>query len=476
MKSTCTRRDFLAGLSASAAALTLAPHLLADELKDQRPNVLLITADDMDYYSLGVLGCKVPDVTPNMNALAAQGMRFEHAHVTSAICQPCRSVLMTGRYPHRNGAQGFEPINPDVPTLQESLQAAGYMNGIMAKTEHLMPRSKFCWDSVMGAVKLGAGRNPDLYYEQAKTFFEQAKTAGKPFFLMANSQDPHRPYPDSDKDEARGLPKASRCYTADEIEVPGFLPQDVPDIKKEIAQYFTAVHRCDEAVGQVLRALKETGLEDDTLVMFLSDNGISTPFAKTNCYEYSTRTPLIVRWPGKVKAGKINKNDFVSGIDFMPTVLDAVGAKSVDGLDGRSFVPLLSGKKQKGRDKVFTFITKTAAKNEFPMRSVRTKNFSYIYNAWPDGKKVFVNEAQSGLTFKAMQSADGSVAERANFFLYRVPEELYNLKDDPYEMKNLIGDPERKGTIDKMRAEMLKMMTSTGDPLLDAFKKQIGKS
>jgi len=116
-----------------------------------RVNVLLITADDMNYDSPGVTGCKVPDVTPNIDRLASEGMRFEHAHINIAVCQPARSVLMTGRYPHRNGAKGFEPIRSDVPTLQESLRAAGYLNGIMAKVGHLAPIEKFCWDTVVPA-------------------------------------------------------------------------------------------------------------------------------------------------------------------------------------------------------------------------------------------------------------------------------------------------------------------------------------
>ena len=476
MNNKCTRRDFLAGLGAASMGLALSPRIFAE---DQKPNVLFITADDMDYASLGVTGCKTSDITPNIDALAARGMRFEHAHVTSAICQPCRSVLMTGRYPHRNGAMGFGPINADTPTLEESLRAAGYMNGIMAKVGHLAPQPKFCWDTVIDAKVLRQGRDPQLFYKYAKEFFEKAKSEGKPFFLMANSQDPHRPFPGSEGEKAntkKDFPEVSRTYKADDITVPPFLPDGIPDIKTEIAQYFTAVHRCDEAVGQVLRALKESGMEENTLVMFISDNGISMPYAKTNCYLASTHTPLIVRWPGKIKAGSINRHDLVSGIDFMPTILEALGQKSVSGMDGRSFVPLLEGKSQDGRDKAFTFINETSAGNEYPMRCVRTEKLSYIYNAWPDGNTVFKNEPQSGLTFKAMQAAgktDSKIAERVKFFLYRTREELYDLEADPVELHNLAADEKHKPEIEKMRAELLQMMISTKDPLLEKFKEQV---
>ena len=475
MDNRCTRRDFLAGLGAAGMGLALLPHAFAE---GKKPNVLFITADDMNYDSLGVTGCKVPDISPNIDRLAAQGMRFEQAHVTAAICQPSRSVLMTGRYPHRNGAMGFEPISVDTPTLEESLRAAGYMNGIMAKVGHLAPQPKFCWDTVVDAKVLRQGKDPQQFYKYSKEFFEKAKSEGKPFFLMANSQDPHRPFPGSQQEEGAGkdFPEVRRTYKPEEITVPPILPDGIPDIRTEIAQYFTAVHRCDETVGQILRALKESGMEENTVVIFISDNGISMPYAKTNCYLYSTRTPLIVRWPGRVKPGTISRHDLVSGIDFMPTILEACGVEQVKGMDGRSFVPLLEGRSQDGRDKAFTFINETSAGNEYPMRCVRTEKLSYIYNAWPDGKTVFKNEPQAGLTFKAMQAAgqkDPKIAERVKFFLYRTREEFYDLKADPYEQKNLATEVKYKPQIEKMRAELLQMMTATKDPLLPKFKEQI---
>ncbi|MDO8588805.1 MAG: sulfatase [Armatimonadota bacterium] len=469
-----TRRGFLAQLGVSAAGLAFAPYVLAEREDRKRPNVLLITADDLNWDSLGVTGCAIPGVTPNIDGLAAQGMRFERAYVTSAVCQPSRSAIMTGRYPHRNGAIGFNDINTDVPTLTESLRTAGYTNGIMAKVAHLTPQSKFCWDTVVPPAQLGDGRDPDAYYKFSKRFFEQAKSADKPFFLMANSQDPHRPFPDVETDKAQGR-RVSRYYKPEEAQVPRFLPQNVPGLRAEVAQYFTAVHRCDETVGQVLRALKETGAEENTIVIFLSDNGMAFPFAKTNCYETSNRTPLIVRWPGRVKPS-VNHDDYVSGIDLMPTLLDAIGLPMVRGMDGTSFVPLLERRKQAGRDHVFTFFSTTSAKMDFPMRCVRNERHSFIYNTWSDGKKEFRNESRGSASFRAMQAAaksDDKLAKEIEFYLHRVPEEFYDLKSDPYEKNNLIDAPEHKDVITKMRAQMLDMMVSTKDLLLEGFRKRL---
>ncbi len=442
-------------------------------------NILLITADDMNYDALGVTGSRTPDITPNLDHLASQSMRFTHAHVTIAVCQPSRSVLMTGRYPSRNGALGFEPIHPSVPTLQESLRRAGYLNGILGKTSHLQPENKFCWDMLVGEQDLGRGRDPNRYYEASKRFFQRARTERRPFFLMANSHDPHRPFAGSDiekagrpRDRRRGIeapwPPASRYYRPDEVPVPPFLP-DLPDIRKEVAQYYSSVHRCDETVGLILQALRESGAEESTLVMFLSDNGMAFPFAKTNCYLTSTRTPWMVRWPGRVKPATVEDRHFISGIDFMPTILEAAGLPQVAGLDGRSFVPVLDGKPQDGRDRVFTVFHRTSGRQDFPMRCLQDRRFGYILNSWSDGQRVFKNESQSGLTFAAMQEAaktDEKIAARVRLFLNRVPEEFYDFAADPAALHNLIDDPAYAEQVARYRTDLRKIMKSIDDPLL----------
>ncbi|MGQ9455311.1 MAG: sulfatase-like hydrolase/transferase [Armatimonadota bacterium] len=158
MNGKITRRQFMNVTAISATAMAIGARLFAGEPK--RANLLLITADDANWDSFGCTGSKTPDISPNIDSLASEGMRFEHAQVTSAICQPSRSVIGTGRYPHRNGALGFDPIKPDVPTIVENLKFAGYHTGILAKVEHMAPRVKFPWDYVVEGADLGNGRNP----------------------------------------------------------------------------------------------------------------------------------------------------------------------------------------------------------------------------------------------------------------------------------------------------------------------------
>jgi N-sulfoglucosamine sulfohydrolase len=447
--------------------------------KPGRLNVLLITADDLNCDSVGAYGCTTPETTPNLDRLAREGMRFTRSHVTIAVCQPCRSVLMTGRYPHRCGGEGFHRIrNTNVPTLVELLSQAGYHCGILGKVGHSTPKASIRWDMQHDARELGAGRDPARYGQFAKGFLQQAAARGRPFFLMANSHDPHRPFAGSDQEKARFKGRSvcppSRVYRPAEVRVPGFLPE-LPPVRREIAEYYGSVRRCDDTVGALLKALADSGQADNTLVIFLSDHGMALPFAKTNCYLHSTRSPWIVRWPGKVPAGRADDEHFISGIDLMPTILSAAGLKLPEGMDGFSFLPVLRGEKQAGRTMVFTQFHQTSARRRYPIRAVQNRRFGYLFNPWSDGQRVFRNESQSGRTFKAMRAAaatDAKIAARVRHFLYRTVEEFYDYETDPDALHNLVGEARYRKQIDELRGEMERWMRRTGDPALEAFRKR----
>jgi N-sulfoglucosamine sulfohydrolase len=445
---------------------------------DNRLSVVLITADDMYWNTPGCFGGKIADLTPNIDRLAGEGMKFMYAHVTIAVCQPSREVLMTGRYPHRNGGEGFEPIHLDVPTLEEQLHAAGYLLGCFGKVTHLAPPVKFPWDSRVDFSDLGLGRDPQKYYKAVKSLLDRAQAENKPFFIMANSHDPHRPFAGSAIERSQfgarlgEVKEPSRRYRAEDISVPGFLP-GLPDVRKEIAQYDSSARRCDDTVGAILKALRDAGRENSTLVMFLSDNGISEPFAKANCYLNSTRTPWIVRWPGQVKPGSIDEIHLISGIDFMPTILEATRVAQVPGMDGTSFLPLLRGEPQAGREYCFTQFHQTSARNRYPMRCVQSRDFGYIFNFWADGETVYRSESMGGLTFRAMQAAAGgdpAVAARVKMLQYRAKEEFYDLRHDPDALVNLAGTDRYAKQVDEFRQLLRAWMKRTGDPALAAFE------
>jgi N-sulfoglucosamine sulfohydrolase len=219
--------------------------------------------------------------------------------------------------------------------------------------------------------------------------------------------------------------------------------------------------------------LEEQGIADNTVVMFLSDNGMSQPFAKTNCYMNSTHTPWIVRFPGVVKAGTTDTEHFIAGIDFTPTVLELCGIKTAAKFDGRSFLPLLSGKKQKGRDRVYTQFYETSGKNRYPMFAVQSTKYLYIFNSWSDGEYRFRNDSQSGLAFKGMSEAgptNPTIQQRVDLLLYRVPEEFYDLEKDPDALVNLANDPASAKAIASYRKDLEKWMKTYHSDALEAFQ------
>lgn len=445
----------------------------------KRLNVLLITVDDMNCDSVGCFGNPMPNITPNIDRLAAEGMRLEQGHITVAVCQPSRSVLLTGRYPHHNGARGFEDIDCGVSTLTEKTRAAGYYNGIIGKEDHVAPREKFCWDTYVRTLceEMGQGRDPEVYYEESKKLFQAADREGKPFFAMINSHDPHRPFAGSE-DELKYFGRhyyADVTYEPEEVYVPGCLP-DLPDVRRELAWYYASVHRADQTVGRILDALRECGHEDDTMVLFLSDNGMALPYAKTNCYLHSTHSPYIVRWPGHIKAGTVS-GALINGVDYTPTVLDILALDPIQDCDGASFKnTLLAG--EECHEDIFTLMFKTANNHitkkalSFPMRCVQDKRFIYIFNGWSDGECRFLNESTEGLTFKAMEEAgktDPAIRQRAEFFTYRVPEELYDKEVDPHALHNLLELLEYRDILERMRRKMLQYMRDSKDGLVDDF-------
>ncbi|MCT4648201.1 MAG: sulfatase [Carboxylicivirga sp.] len=455
--------------------------LFACSQAPEQLNVLLITADDLNCSSVGAYGCTVEDITPNIDQLAKDGYRFKHAHVNVAVCQPSRGVLATGLYSHNSGIEGFYHTSKDIPSIISTLHTRGFLTGVIGKVEHSTPKHTTPWDVHIDMPELGMGRNKELYYKSVQDFFKRAKAEGKPFYLMANSHDPHRPFSGSDDERKRwgdkDIKSPLRTYKPSEIEVPAFLP-DIPEIRREIAEYYSSVKRCDETVGRILDALEQEGLAENTVVMFLSDNGMAFPFAKTNCYLHSTNTPWLVRWPGAVAPGTIDDEHFISGKDFFPTILDILNLPEPQQLDGSSFKDVLSGEKQTGRKDVFTQFYMTSGFRTFPMRCVQNKQYGYIFNAWSDGNRAFKNESQHGYTWKAMKEyalSDSQINDRVTLFSNRVVEEFYDLENDPDALNNLIDDPIYKSEIEKMQQLMELSLRESNDPLLDAFLNRYDK-
>lgn len=447
--------------------------MAAAEPPARRINILFFTADDLNYDSTGCYGGPIKDLTPNVDRLASEGLRFEYAYSTVAVCQPVRQIMQTGLYPHRNGAMGFFPIKPEARTLNEQLHDAGYLISMFGKGPHHQPKEKFCADVADDKIS----RHPSKLAEATRNFLRMAREQGRPFFHNVNCYDPHRPFIGmrGANDLAGGEPP-SRWIKPEEVAgVPGFL-EDLPEIRRELAGYYTNVRRLDDALGAVLAVLKEEGFADNTLVMFYGgDHGMSFPFAKSNDYETSSRGGLIIRWPGVIKPGGVDTNHLVSTLDFAPTLLEAANLPPLPGIDGRSFLPALKGGRMAGWDRVFTFYNAAFGNNWLPMRCLRTRDRAYIWNAWSDGKREYHTENMAGLSWKAMLAAattNQAIKARADFYLHRVPEEFYDLTNDRAERTNLISEPSRQAEIEAMRQDLLALMRRTGDPFAEAFARR----
>ncbi len=440
----------------------------------KRPNVLLIVADDMNWDTPGCFGGAAKDITPNIDKLATEGMRFTHAYVNISICTPSRSVMLTGLYPHNNGAEGFQRIHPGTPTLPAILNEAGYICGTVGKP--LSQEELFRWSVAYRWPGKGDenlwGRDPAMYRNFASKFFAMAKTSKQPFFLMTSSHDPHHPFGGGKATrELEERAESSRSFEADEVRVPNFLP-DLPGVRKELAAYCTSTRRLDDMVGAVLEELGKAKLVENTIVIFLSDHGMPFPGAKFNCYPNSVRSPWVIRWPGKIKAGAVDKTHMISTVDLQPTILEAVGLKSPKS-DGRSFGPLLRGETQDGRDAVFAQFHHIHGKDALPMRAVITKDAAYVFNPWSDGKRSFGRLGGSAFgAMKQMAQKDVAMAARIKHLTLRSVEECFDLQRDPGCLKNLAGSNKHKNQFDALRSKLRAWMVEVKDPALDAFDKR----
>jgi len=441
-------------------------------------NVLLITVDDMSADSLGAFGCKLADTSPNIDALARQSMRFDLAHVVVANCMPSRNVLYSGRYPHNNRVEGFYQVkNPGYPVMTDIMKTAGYFTAIRGKVGHSTPYAPYAWDLVLDKLPNGEKaqtKNIASYKTSTEHGIRAAKEANKPFCLVINVSDPHKPFYGEGR---RGItvddPNVpSRVFTPEKVPVPGFLFDD-PVVRKELAHYYSSVRRADDCVGGILKALDESGERDRTVVLFLSDHGMPLPFAKTQVYHHSTRTPLAIRWPGITKPGAVDRTHMVSAVDFLPTLLEIVGVEPPDDLDGRSFEPLLRGDTQDDRDFIVKEYHENSGGSQNPMRAVQTRRYLYIYSPWSNGKRSMATATKGTSTYRRMQqlaSSDPAIARRLELFDHRVVEELYEVEKDPDCLTNLINDPAYTSALAELRKTLDSWMVETADPMLNVFR------
>jgi len=430
-------------------------------------NVLLIVADDQGR-DLGVYGNPILQ-TPNLDALAARGTLFTNAFATVSSCSPSRSVLYTGLYSHSNGMYGLahdvhnQHLLPSVRTLPQYLKAAGYRTGLVGK-KHILPESALPFDEELAPERPG-NRDVAFMAEEARKFI--SRSAGKPFLLIVGYSDPHRAPQNFGNTQA--WPDVARAtYDPAKVVVPAHLP-DLPQVREDLAQYYESVSRLDSGVGLLLNVLRDTKHDADTLVIYLSDNGRAFPGAKTTLYDEGIHLPLIVASPAQSKRG-IRNNAMVSWVDITPTILDWAHASAPleQRLAGRTILPILEQTDPPGWDRVFASHSFHEIQQYYPMRALRTREYKYILNIAAPLEFPIAGDIASSPSWQAIVARPGvGLGTRTmQAFLHRPAEELYDLRQDPSEVRNLADDPAHRAVLERMRKELAKFRAATHDPWL----------
>ncbi|HKU16044.1 MAG TPA: sulfatase [Steroidobacteraceae bacterium] len=456
-------RGMSAGRALVGALLTL---LTAVALADAR-NVVLIIADDQGR-DLGVYGNPVLR-TPNLDRLAARGTLFMNAFATVSSCSPSRSVIYTGLYSHSNGMYGLahdvhnQHLLPSVHTLPQFLKAAGYRTALVGK-KHILPDSALPFDEELAPEQPG---NRDVAYMAGEARKFIAKGGDTAFLMIVGYSDPHRAA--ENFGNTRQWPGIARAtYDPAKVIVPAHLP-DLPEVRRDLADYYESVSRLDSGIGLLLDVLRQTGHADDTLIIYMSDNGRAFPGAKTTLYDAGIHLPLIVSSPQQAKRG-VRSDAMVSWVDITPTILEwaRVPLPKTQQFAGRSLLPILEQADPPGWDRVFASHNFHEIQQYYPMRALRTREYKYIVNLAAPLEFPIAGDVASSPSWKAIaaQPGVGLGARSLQAFLHRPAEELYDLRKDPAEVRNLATDAAHRETLERMREQMLEFRRQTHDPWL----------
>lgn len=429
---------------------------------ERPPNVLLIVSED-NGPQLGCYG--EPSVrTPVLDRLAADGVRFDRAWITQAGCSASRASFLTGLYPHQHGqvglaTWGFRMYRDDIPTLPRRLQAAGYRTGLIGKL-HVVPEAAFPFGfKRLNESNFSRNRLGD-YARHAAEFFAAGDA---PFFLSINYPEAHDPR----LRQVDGLP--AMPLDADDVRSLGFFGIDTTELRGHVADYYNCLMRLDALVGDLLAALEASGKARDTLVIYMGDHGADMLRGKRTCYEGGLRIPLIMRWPGRIAAGQA-RDELVSSVDLVPTLLDVAGAAADPTLPGRSLVPLFDEGTPPWRTLLFAeYHTQATTRHVYPQRCVRDGRWKLVENLLPDevnpGHDYTLEQFPSAR--EALATAPAAV--RAGYATMRRPPryELYDLAADPSEFTDRAADPAHAAERDRLATALDAWRRDSGDPLLD---------
>jgi N-sulfoglucosamine sulfohydrolase len=441
-----------------------------------KPNIVLIVADDHGRETVGCYGNPVIQ-TPAIDKLATQSVRFNNAFCTTASCSTSRSVLLTSKFNHATGHYGHEhdynhfSTYSNEKSLSYYLENGGYRTARVGKY-HLAPESVYHFQNVFQANQ----RNPVEMADVSKEFMTSNNE--KPFFLYYCPSDAHRdeleldvPYkPNSFGNRIDGFYSGIKevHYDPKEVIVPNFLP-DTPESRAELAQYYQSVSRLDQGVGRLISHLKEAGVYDNTIIIYISDNGIAFPGAKTTLYEPGIRLPCIIKRVNQTKSEV--KDNLISWVDLTPTILELVGLyPNINTFQGKSFKNILENQKPiitDEEEEIFASHTFHEVTMYYPMRVVENRKYKLIYNIahqldYPCASDLWDSPTWQSVYKQGMSAYFGKRTIGA--YLRRPQFELYDVINDPNEVNNLAYNKDYESIKLKFIEKMKIFQKRTKDP------------
>ncbi|GAB4042915.1 sulfatase family protein [Spirosoma litoris] len=422
----------------------------------KKPNVIIIMADDLDSRQLSCYGGQNLR-TKNIDALAAEGLKFNQIYTSEAMCVPTRASLFTGLYPVRHGSfQNHKPVYDNLKSVGHYLADLGYRVGLTGKDHVTKPKTVFPFEIVKGFEPNCVAPTDDYELDDVKEYITRDT---KPYCLFVMSINPHAPWTVGDTTE----------FDADKL----ILPKNWVDTKvtrRQFVKYLAEVRRLDNQVGDITRLLKETGQDKNTIVVFLGEQGAQFPGAKWNLWDVGQKSSMLVKWPSSVKPGT-QTDALVQYEDITPTLIDIAGGKPIAGLDGKTFLPVLLGKSTKARDYAYGIHNNIPEGNPYPIRSIRDTRYKLILNLTPDKdyyNRFMMNPAQkdrNSVWFSwANQATNDPNAKRiTERFVKRPAIEFYDTQADPWEFNNLATNPAYQNRIKQYQQKLDDWMKQQGD-------------
>ena len=351
------------------------------------PNVIIFIADDVSWNDLGCYGNTFVE-TPNIDKLAANGMRFTNAILTASSCSPSRVSIMTGRYPHNTGAAELhtEPT-VDFASMASELKNKDYYTGQAGKW-HMGELLKKGFDKIYEKLEENGDGGENRWIPSLKE-----RDANKPFFFWFAPYDAHRVW---------GENRFSSTHNPNDIEVPPTLV-DNDSTRIDLGQYYDEIKRFDHHIGEVVEELKTQGVYDNTVILIMADNGRPFPRDKTRMYDSGMKTPFIVHWPNTIKKGEVS-NSLVSSLDIAPTILDICGIAPPESFQGTSFKKVLSNPDALVRK--YAFAEHNWHDHEAHERMARTEDFIYVLNSRPEFPNQGPADALVSASFHSLLEAN----------------------------------------------------------------------